>query len=327
MYYPFLVKNVKLYIGSVIDLKKLIMMFMVVFLVSFSNTLLYAEENNLIKNPGFEDSSSNNSLYWVTNVWTKGDEYSVFSVDQSVFRSGTKSVCIQNLKENHARFKQMVRAKPNTYYKMTCFAKAENVGMDKLGFTVEECSSASRDLKGTSAGWEYLELYGKTGPEQKMFEVTLALGGYGNLTTGKAWFDDYSIEELDSLPAGVSCVSLVPANAKDKENITKEERANTKIVIIIIGILFLAIIALFIYLFYYKKSKSKTLDDTKNIKVDGEIEEKHEMPGLIEKIKLKKIDKILTISMTIIYPVIALNWRFFCSPNIMDPSRQRNFYY
>ena len=43
---------------------------------------------------------------------------------------------------------------------------------------------------------------GRTGQDQHTMTVCMRLGGYGSLSSGEAWFKDFSVTKLDGAPAG-----------------------------------------------------------------------------------------------------------------------------
>ena len=74
--------------------------------------------------------------------------------------------------------------------------------------SVEGILDKSLDIKGTNKNWQQVELYGRPAREQSGFFITLGIGGYGSLNTGKAWFDDVQIEESAEPPSGVRVIDL-----------------------------------------------------------------------------------------------------------------------
>ena len=81
--------------------------------------------------------------------------------------------------------------------------KAEGVPGKQRGANISVMGvlAASGNLK-DSTEWQYVELYGKTGPNQNSITVACRLGGYGEESTGKAMFDDISLHGLSGNPLG-----------------------------------------------------------------------------------------------------------------------------
>ncbi len=161
---------------------------------------------NLVLNPGFEEADSNDVFYWSTWSW---QEEGKTSLDTSMSHSGTSSILITNEQATDTRYKQTIKAKANTYYKLSCWAKTENVGVENKGanLSIEYLTVSTADLWDTNE-WTYLEMYGVTGDDQDSFTITLGLGGYSSTNTGKAWFDDVVVEELETVPEAVTLVKL-----------------------------------------------------------------------------------------------------------------------
>jgi hypothetical protein len=68
----------------------------------------------------------------------------------------------------------------------------------------------SPDIKGSSNEWQTLEFYGRTGPDQRKFSVTVGIGGYGSLNSGTAWFRDVTVVKVGNAPAGIPIAPLQP---------------------------------------------------------------------------------------------------------------------
>ncbi|KKR28323.1 MAG: Glycosyl transferase family 39 [candidate division CPR2 bacterium GW2011_GWD2_39_7] len=178
----------------------------IAFLLAFA-TPAYAENTNLVANPGFEEFDGNDPYFWTSGSW---QDDGAFTLDTSQMHSGKSSALIINEKATDARYKQEVKVQSNAYYRLSCWIKTENVGTQTKGanISIDGLLAVSQDIKGTSEDWTYVELYGKSGSDQKSFILTLGLGGYSNLNTGKAWFDDVIVEKLDGEPAIGNVVEL-----------------------------------------------------------------------------------------------------------------------
>lgn len=172
---------------------------MITFLLAFA-TPAWAEAANLAANPGFEEFEGNDPYFWTSSSWQNDG---AFALDTSQAHTGKASALIINDKATDARFKQEIKVKSNTYYRLSCWIKTENVGSEALGanISIDGLLAVSQDVKGTSGDWTYVELYGKSESDQESFVLTLGLGGYSNLNTGRAWFDDVAVEELEGAPA------------------------------------------------------------------------------------------------------------------------------
>jgi dolichyl-phosphate-mannose-protein mannosyltransferase len=189
---------------------KRIVMFFVLLVVFFYSMPAMADGTNIVPNSGFEEGSGDMAASWTENVWDKNAGATEIKWDESQKHSGSKSVCIINSSTNDSRLQQEIAVEGNSLYKLSCWIKTENVGMDSKGanLSVGGLLDTTRDIKGANGKWEQVELYGKTSNKQSSFLLTLGLGGYGSTNTGKAWFDDVSVENIDKLPAGVNAIKL-----------------------------------------------------------------------------------------------------------------------
>ncbi|MGE5551472.1 MAG: glycosyltransferase family 39 protein [Bacteroidota bacterium] len=190
--------------------RKLVLIFLpALFILS---VLPIGASANLIANGGFENVAAGQPEMWSRDVWVQGDDATRFSVETGRAHTGARCAVIESYKENDAKLVQHVRVKPGTVYKLSCWIKAENAGPETKGanITVLGILETSKDLRDTQGKWEYVELYGRTGPKQEEVSVSLRLGGYGSLNTGRAFFDDVVMEEADA-PAGATVVNLFAA--------------------------------------------------------------------------------------------------------------------
>lgn len=169
-----------------------------------------SETDSLIVNGGFEQEVAGVPVGWSQDAW-KTDGSTVFRLERT--ESGVVAV-VENIQPNDARWSQKVEVEPDTIYRLSGRVRAENVGMSATGanLTVLGILETSRDLKGTT-GWEEVHLIGRTGKNQHEITVTARLGGYGNLNTGKAFFDDIRLEKLNAVPDGERVVSFEPVQA------------------------------------------------------------------------------------------------------------------
>ena len=189
--------------------KVLVIVMMLCLLLGIYQPAL-ADSTNLIKNYGFEDGGSDFPRMWDKYDWKNRTVVTKFDVVTTEKHSGNYSAYIESNFPNDARFMQKVKVSPNSYYKLSCWVKTEGIGTEEKGANVSvyEVGYTSRDITGTNGKWEYIELYGKTGPNQDTVTLTIGIGGYGSLNYGKAWFDDVSMEKVSTLPEGVTAVNF-----------------------------------------------------------------------------------------------------------------------
>jgi Gpi18-like mannosyltransferase len=184
-------------------------LFIIGFLLIAFPSQLFASDN-LLQNGSFEDVVSGLPAMWDTDTWNKEADSVIFSVENGAAVSGNTYAVIQNLKSNDSKLMQKVKVIPNTIYKLSCWIRAGKVPPNVKGanITVLDILETSADFHDTGGRWEYAELYGKTCPDQRALVVTARLGGYGNLATGIASFDDFRMEEVKNIPEGVTVINF-----------------------------------------------------------------------------------------------------------------------
>ncbi len=167
-----------------------------ILIIIFFN-LCFNLNANFIKNPGFEIASNNMPVEWIHSTW-KNNGISKFYIDDKNIHTGNYCLTIQNPEEDDSKLIQYVKVKPKTIYKLSGFIKASGINENKLGanITVLGILETSKDFKETYGEWKYVELIGRTGPNQTEVAVSLRLGGYGNINKGKASFDDIEMSKV-----------------------------------------------------------------------------------------------------------------------------------
>ena len=160
----------------------------------------YAEEQVYIENPDFQymDAESMPSG-WYTDAWYTGDGDFFVEMDEV---DGITCLHITNPAQNDVRLCQDIDVEPDSYYRISCDIKARGVS-DGGGANVSVAGTmaASEPITG-NADWRRAELVGRTEQDQYTMTVCMRLGGYSSLSSGEAWFKDFSVTKLDGAPAG-----------------------------------------------------------------------------------------------------------------------------
>ncbi|MDY4469208.1 MAG: hypothetical protein SPE28_01595, partial [Eubacteriales bacterium] len=160
----------------------------------------YAEEQVYIENPDFQymDAESMPSG-WYTDAWYTGDGDFFVEMDEV---DGNTCLHITNPAQNDVRLCQDIDVEPDSYYRISCDIKAHGVS-DGGGANVSVAGTmaASEPITG-NADWRRAELVGRTEQDQYTMTVCMRLGGYSSLSSGEAWFKDFSVTKLDGAPAG-----------------------------------------------------------------------------------------------------------------------------
>ncbi|OBZ13355.1 phospholipid carrier-dependent glycosyltransferase [Bacillus sp. FJAT-26390] len=167
---------------------------------------------NLLKNASFENVTAGAPADWNHDAYLKEDNVTAYSVSSDESHTGTYSAVLENKGANHSRWTQVVNVKPKTTYKLSGYVKTEQIGPDATGahFFVDGVAVTYPEVKDTNGKWAYVHFYAKTGKDQKSITFAASLGGYGAINTGKAYFDDVSVEKVSKAPSGAEVFSLVP---------------------------------------------------------------------------------------------------------------------
>jgi len=171
---------------------------------------LTAQAENMLLNPNFSElDDSGLPAEWYTDAWNY--QNTQFSVEKQ--EDGENAVVIYNFVDNDARFVQDVKVRENTVYKFTCLAKAENVNnIDAMGGCISFLNTGvySDAVYETDGEWTLITLYGKTAKNQTTLSVCARLGGYGFVSSGKAYFKSFTMEEADL--TDLSENAIIPAS-------------------------------------------------------------------------------------------------------------------
>ena len=156
---------------------------------------------NLLKNSGFESVGTDLLPEgWYTDAYAHTGGITDFSV--SVGMDGDYSIYICSRAQNDARFAQTVSVQPNSLYLLHGYIKASAKGGLGANLSVEGVYAFSDCVYDTDGEWREVSLYGRTGPDQTSLTVFARLGGYSGESEGEAWFDNVTLERVDSVPEG-----------------------------------------------------------------------------------------------------------------------------
>jgi hypothetical protein len=110
---------------------------------------------------------------------------------------------IVSTKPNDARWVQSVPVSPGTWYQISGWIRAEDVGAQSLGASIAVMDTFynSRDLRGT-VGWQPVSFWVKTGALETSLSLACRLGGYSALNTGTAWCTGISVSAAGTPRAG-----------------------------------------------------------------------------------------------------------------------------
>ena len=166
------------------------------------------QQGNLLENGDFSAVTGGMPDSWNTGMWVTSSGASY--LEAATLADGTKAVLVENVAANDARFEQTVSVRENATYKLTARVMAEGCDPNEIGANVSFLGifGTSDDVHDTNGQWETLTLYAQTGDGQKDATVCVRLGGYGSEATGRAWFTDVSLEQVESVPVGAFVLDL-----------------------------------------------------------------------------------------------------------------------
>lgn len=160
-------------------------------------------EGNILSNGGFEDDMS----FWDTYSYYDGA--SEFIVDNTVSHGGNCSLLIQSNEKNDARIVQEIPVQPNNYYTVVAWIKTEGVPESThespcYGATISviDTTFVSNSIEG-SRTWSRVRFSFYTADGQDSVKLCFTLGGYSMINSGKAWFDDITVEQVKDRPGRV----------------------------------------------------------------------------------------------------------------------------
>jgi hypothetical protein len=160
----------------------------------FSNLSNYV---NLVENGSFELPLDNK--VWKLESWLGNKEACQIS---GTSHQGMYAIQISSDKADDIRLTQTVSIKPNTRYLFNCWAKTENVIIKEEGgntganLSQSVSSKTSLSLVGSN-DWKYLAVVFDSKNNTEV-QISLRLGHHGSTCTGKSWFDDVKLIEIQN---------------------------------------------------------------------------------------------------------------------------------
>lgn len=218
-----------------------------------------AQGDNLLSNGDFETlTAAELPRDWQYSYWKKdGSTFSVYGEGQD----GGNCIGIVNETDNDARFEQTIPVKPNTYYHISAYVYSEQCSYTGVAAVLSVADSfAISNMVRNPPTWTKAEIYGKTTENQTSLTVQCRLGWYGMESSGVAYFDLVSVEELPQAPTGVilqpfdysssdyydtMIASHVIAPESSSQTQAEEEVRNTYSKWVVVGVLALAVLLLF----------------------------------------------------------------------------------
>ncbi|MBP3428402.1 MAG: phospholipid carrier-dependent glycosyltransferase [Clostridia bacterium] len=186
------------------------------------------QEGNLIENGDFSAVSGGMPDGWRTGMWvtSAGASY----LEAVTLEDGAPALLVENAALNDARFEQAVSVRPEATYRLTARVRAEGCDTTRIGANVSFLGiyGTSDCVYDTDGEFETVTLYARTGRGQTEATVCLRLGGYGSENTGKAWFRDAELVQVEEAPLGVTVLDIAPPEPsaqsgapEDKEGLSR----------------------------------------------------------------------------------------------------------
>ncbi|MBN2536621.1 MAG: hypothetical protein JXB88_27305 [Spirochaetales bacterium] len=209
--------------------KNILLIHLFIILAFFAE---FAGSENLLDDSSFEDirDISKDKGLWRILAFNQDPGTSEFRVETGDAHTGKKYVTIINHKENHTRFVQRIGVQGGEIYRLSCWARTENVETKTKGanITEEGILEHSPSVSGTTKDWVYTEMYIRIGIDIDTIAVAVSLGGYYGTNTGKASFDDVTVEEVNEIPRGA--VIATKGDFIEKKRGKKKEEQPVRIV-------------------------------------------------------------------------------------------------
>jgi Gpi18-like mannosyltransferase len=215
-----------------------------------------ASGDELVYNGDFSMTDDDGApLGWIYDIWNTG------VTNFEVVNDAQRGSClyIDSAGENDAKALCELEVEPSSYYRLTCYVKAEEISADTDGANLSIFNTFTRSaaVYDTDGGWQQLVLTGKTGETQTTIQLAVRIGGYGSLASGKAWFTGVTMVRLDGEPAGeYADFATLPASDDENNNSDEEEAAEDTNYDILPGmttILVSGIVTLALFIFVYRK--------------------------------------------------------------------------
>lgn len=154
---------------------------------------------NRIVNGGFEKVYGNKPRDWEIEHWLAESADCSYVLSSKIRRKGKYSAIIKHKGLADSRWVQEIEVNPVTNYKLSGWIKTVGIKNKGAGafLVVDDMGMKTQEIRGTQ-NWQYVQVTGKTRPDQDKVKVQCRLGYYGAPNEGKAFFDQ--IEFLEILP-------------------------------------------------------------------------------------------------------------------------------
>lgn len=198
-----------------------------------------------LNNSDFESGSGTKITDWRQYNYQKnmGDQK---CTSITLVQDGYKGQCVKiaSTSTNDARIYQALEVRKSSYYRVSAMVRIDGTIESGAGFQISGIGTHGRSdgLYTTDGQWQEQVVYFKTGSDQTSFELSFGVGGYGSESAGTVYIDQVSIDQVKSVPSGISVKDITPFATT-----SEEASAGTPLYL---QILFLAlVVGLVIYVF------------------------------------------------------------------------------
>jgi len=150
---------------------------------------------NLLPNPSFEQAGGDAPDAWQTHTWQGQGRFQ--HVEGG--RTGDRCVMIESQEGGDLSWMTEVQVEPRSTYRLSAWIRTENLetgsGRGALLNVHELQGAGATGVVSGTGDWTRVETLIRTGQHERI-SVNCLFGGWG-LSTGKAWYDDISLEKVD----------------------------------------------------------------------------------------------------------------------------------
>ena len=237
-------------------MKKILFTILVITLIS---VIAFSAGTNLIKNGNFEGKDQASEEAWKFDSWQANG--------QTEYTAG--KLTIQAQVATHSMASQEVTVEKDKVYKITGDVVLEKIGAENVdgkagtGAYVSIVNTFIRSNIAMTASPTVQKLVLYVKPQVEKVSVMACLGGYGELNTGKAVFDNIEMVEVTAaeIPADAVVADITPPNAPSDNQAPDAAKKSSKTWIIIGVVALLVVGGVAYYIFGMKKGEETEIDE------------------------------------------------------------------
>ena len=166
---------------------------------------------NLLPNPSFEEKTLGGVAGWKARAW-RGKENARWSV-ASPGRTGKQCLSIGSENGSDAAWTTTVTVKPNTFYRLSGWIKTQDV-RDAVGalLNIQNMQDVRTDAVSGTRDWTRVSIVFQSEAVTEL-EINCLFGGWGTLT-GRAWYDDVALEQINAPPEDTQATVTIDTRAR-----------------------------------------------------------------------------------------------------------------